>query len=94
MNVWPLTSTSVAPVCWAIVVAISLVSCSARAVFRILALIILFFLSCFSISSSSEVDVPLLPIQIVGVSSQSFLFMNRIFPAVSLLIVLTFLFLV
>jgi hypothetical protein len=35
-----------------------------------------------------------LPIPIVGVSSQSFLFMNRIFPAVSLLIVLTFLFLV
>ena len=79
-------------VCWAIVVATSLVSFSERALFKILALTILFLVSCFSISLSSSAEAPLLPIETVGFSSHSFLFMNRFFPAVSPLILSTFLF--
>jgi len=41
---------------------------------------------------SSSAEAPLLPTQTVGFSSHSFLFMNRFFPAVSPLILSTFLF--
>lgn len=86
MNVWPLTSISVEFVCWAIVVASCLVFCSGTTFFRILALSILFFASCFSISFNNSVEAPLLPIHTVGLSLHSCLFMNRFFPAVGCVI--------
>lgn len=83
MKVCPLTSTSVAHVCWAIWDAISFASSSERALLSILHLAILFFSSCNAISLTNSVVAPLFPIQTVGFASHSCLITNLLFPAVS-----------
>jgi hypothetical protein len=82
MKVWPLTSTSVAPVSLAAADVICFVSCSVSAVFRILHLTYLFLVSCLLISFINSGEAPLLPIQIVGFSSPNFLLINLLFPGV------------
>jgi hypothetical protein len=69
MNTCPLTSTSVAPVCSAALVAIALAVSVWRALWSILTFTILFWLSCLSISFPDCSVKPSLPIWTVGFSS-------------------------
>lgn len=89
MKLWPLTSTSVAPVWLAAASVICFVSFSVSALFRILHLTYLFLVSCLLISLISSGEAPLLPTHIVGFSSPNFLLINLFFPGVISLMFLT-----
>ena len=83
MNVWPLTSTSVALVCSAVCCARVLAVSSLSMFFWIRIFIISFVSSCLFISAIMRTVAPSLPIQIVGFSALSLCFILRFIPAVN-----------
>lgn len=78
----PRISTSVDSVFWAMSMTRALVSLPARAVFKNLALTILFLSSCFLISLRFRSVTPALPMRTVGLAVASWFLTYHFFPGV------------